>query len=128
MTSCRNILTGLYEKVVQGIKVLDSEGTQINPATEESLTALIDLMNFSALKRKEVRTNANLANGKITFSQSMNGVEMYNNSSSNTLTYTINGIGITLNAGDSDQGIYDEFTEVTISGTSPAFVIIGCKP
>ena len=42
-----------------------------------------------------------------------------------TLTYTINEIPITLASGEDDEGYYDEFTEVTITGTSPDFRAIG---
>ena len=77
------------------------------------------------LPRKETLTEADLDTGKLTFSQTMKGIIIVNESSTNTLTYTINEIPITLAPGEDDEGYYDEFTEVTIAGTSPDFRAIG---
>ena len=77
------------------------------------------------LKRKEALTEADIDTGKLTFSQTMKGIIIVNESSTNTLTYTINGIPITLTPGEDDDGYYEEFTEVTITGTSPHFRAIG---
>ncbi len=77
-------------------------------------------------QRKEKLTETDLdENNKLTFGSTMKGIEIYNESTTNSLTYTIHDIAITLEAGDSDQAYYDNFTEVTITGISPDFTIIG---
>lgn len=78
------------------------------------------------IRRKENLTETDLdENNKLTFGSTMKGIEIYNESTTNSLTYTINDIAITLEAGDSDQAYYDKFTEVTITGISPDFTVIG---
>jgi hypothetical protein len=77
------------------------------------------------LARKESLTEVEMETGKITFSQPMKGIEIYNESNSNSLTYTINGIGVILEPGASDKSYYDSFTEVTITGTDLDFTAVG---
>lgn len=77
------------------------------------------------LARKESLTEVEMETGKITFSQPMKGIEIYNESNSNSLTYTINGIGVILEPGASDKAYYDSFTEVTITGTDLDFTAVG---
>lgn len=77
------------------------------------------------LIRKETLTESELSEGKITFSNTMKGIIIVNESETNTLTYTINTIPVTLAAGESDEGHYEDFTEVTITGTSPDFRAVG---
>jgi len=85
----------------------------------------VNVANYVKPTRKEQLTHTDMSGGKITFTNPMIGIEVYNDSSADTLTYTINSIDITVGPGKSDTGFYDSFTEVTIAGTSPSFRAIG---
>lgn len=77
------------------------------------------------MKRKEVLTETDIDTGSITFTNTMEGVTIVNQSSTNSLTYTINTIPVTLEPGETDTGYYEPFTEVEITGTTPNFKAIG---
>ena len=81
-----------------------------------------------------VYNQSNLSSGKITLSSAMQGLDIYNDSTVNTLTFTLkNGsntiFSFTLNpSGNSKDSLSDEifppFTEIDITGTTPLFTTI----
>lgn len=77
--------------------------------------------NTRRLKAKESFNGS--ANVTHTFTDTMNGIRVYNSGASD-LTYTINTISVVVKAGETSQLEFDEFTAVTIT-TTTAFSAVG---
>jgi hypothetical protein len=76
----------------------------------------------------EQKTQADLdENGKIVFSDDMDGLRIYNDSETDNLTYVVGTFSSTLKPGESDSEAFAPFDEVTITQTTPMFRIRGLR-
>ena len=81
--------------------------------------------NTTPLVCKQCLTESDLSGITLTFEQTMNAVEIINNTN-NDLTFTIGTFTYTIRGYDTfPPHNFADFTTMTISGTSPAFNVIG---
>lgn len=96
------------------IVVVDGSGNIIEPATSIKITEPVPLEGFD---------ETDLTDGSYTVvtTDEVTGFGIHNNSTENSLTFTINSVAITVGAGSSFYFAFEEFSTVAVTGTSPSF-------
>lgn len=101
--------------------IVDSEGNTLEPLTSSTIATLIE--NTKPLVGVESFDEGDLSSDDYTVvnKTELMGISIINNSSTNALTMTINSIDVVVPAGTTVKEYFNQFTEVTITGTTPDF-------